>query len=250
MTAVRWLEADWPAPPGVVAGTTLRAGGVSRGTWASLNLGAHVGDDADSVQANRARFVEACGLPAEPPWLNQVHGTQVAAAGGAAPARPADAIVGNRPGAVCAVLTADCLPVVFASGSGEEVGAAHAGWRGLSAGVLEATVAAFEAAPRDLLAWLGPAISQAAFEVGGEVREAFADEDPGSAAHFRQNERGRWQADLYGLARRRLERCGVIRVFGGGRCTFSEPGAFFSYRRDGQCGRMATFACRALRELP
>lgn len=246
MSAVRWLEADWPAPPGVVAGTTLRDGGKSRGPYASLNLGAHVGDDQNAVRANRRRFVEACGLPAEPPWLSQVHGTRVVRADSAAPAPAADAIVGNRPGAVCAVLTADCLPVVLASVNGEEIAAAHAGWRGLSAGVLEATVAALGTPAPNLLAWLGPAISQAAFEVGDEVREVFVLDDSRAAAHFRQNERGRWQADLYGLARLRLERCGVTRVFGGSRCTFGEPGAFFSYRRDGRCGRMATFVCRPL----
>jgi polyphenol oxidase len=245
MTAVRWLEADWPAPPGVVAGTTLRVGGVSRGPYASLNLGAHAGDDPEAVRTNRRRFVEACGLPAEPPWLRQVHGTHVVAEG-AEPDQPADAIVSDRPGAVCAVLTADCLPVVFASGDGGEIAAAHAGWRGLAAGVLEAAVAALTAPAKDVLAWLGPAISQAAFEVGGEVREVFVQGDPGAAGCFRQNERGRWQADLYGLARLRLERCGVTQVFGGGRCTFGEPDAFFSYRRDGQCGRLATFVYRAL----
>ena len=245
MTAVRWLEPDWPAPPGVVAGTTLRGGGASRGPYASLNLGAHAGDDPDAVRSNRRRFVEACGLPAAPPWLRQVHGTRVITEG-AEPDTPADAIVGNSPGAVCAVLTADCLPVVFASADGGKIAAAHAGWRGLAAGVLEATVAALAAPAGDLLAWLGPAISQPAFEVGDEVREAFLQSDPRAAGYFQENERGRWQADLYGLARLRLERCGVTRVFGGGRCTFGEPDHFFSYRRDGQCGRMATFVYRAL----
>lgn len=245
MRAVRWLEADWPAPPGVVAGTTLRGGGASRGPYASLNLGAHVGDDPEAVRSNRRRFVDACGLPAEPPWLRQVHGTHVIS-GGAEPDQPADAIFGDRPGAVCAVLTADCLPVVFASADGGEIAAAHAGWRGLGAGVLEAAAAAFAAPAGELLAWLGPAISQAAFEVGGEVREVFVQRDPRAAGCFRQNGRGRWQADLYGLARLRLERCGVTRVFGGGRCTFGEPDAFFSYRRDGECGRMATFVYRRL----
>lgn len=241
MTAVQWLRADWPVPASVVAGTTLRTGGASEGPYASLNLGAHVGDDPEAVCTNRRRFVEACGLPGEPPWLRQVHGTRVTKAASASPAQPADAIVADRPGAVCAVLTADCLPVVFASYSGREIAVAHAGWRGLSAGVLEATVAALAAPPRDVLAWLGPAISQAAFEVGSEVREVFVQSDPEAAAHFRQNDRARWQADLYGLARLRLQRCGVTRVFGGDRCTFGEPDAFFSYRRDNQCGRMATF---------
>lgn len=243
MTSPAWLRAEWPAPAGVIAGTTLRAGGTSAGPYASLNLGAHVGDDPEAVRENRRRFVAACGLPVEPPWLRQVHGRRVVAAGSGSPAAPADAIVADRPGAVCAVLTADCLPVVFASSSGREIAVAHAGWRGLLTGVLEATLGALATPPPELLAWLGPAISQAAFEVGDEVREAFVRSDPGAAAHFRPNDRGRWQADLYGLARGRLERCGVRQVFGGGRCTFGEPAAFFSYRRDGRCGRMATFAC-------
>lgn len=240
---VRWLAADWPAPGNVKAGTTLRDGGVSRGACAALNLAAHVGDHPEAVHENRRRFAEACRLPAEPAWLEQVHGTRVATPEDAAEA-PADALVADRPGIVCAVLTADCLPVVFAATDGSEIGVAHAGWRGLSAGILEAAVARFAARPENLVAWLGPAISQAAFEVGGEVRHAFLQEDPGAAACFVPNARGRWQADLYALARRRLARLGVASVSGGGRCTFGEPDCFFSYRRDPACGRMATFIYR------
>jgi YfiH family protein len=240
---IDWLAADWPAPANVMAGTTLRRGGVSTGPCATLNLAAHVGDDPDAVRENRRRFVQACGLPAEPPWLEQVHGTRVATPGDVASA-PADALVTDRPGVVCAVLTADCLPVAFAALDGSEVGVAHAGWRGLAAGVLEATVARFAAPPDRLLAWLGPAISQGAFEVGGEVRDALMKGDPGSYACFAPNVRGRWQADLYGLAGRRLKRLGLASVSGGGRCTHGEPDAFFSYRRDGACGRMATFVLR------
>lgn len=240
---VEWLAADWPVPEKVVAGTTYRGGGVSEGPWDSLNLGAHVGDDADAVRENRRRFVAACGLPGEPSWIDQVHGTRVATPGTAS-AGPADAMVADRAGAVCAVLTADCLPVVFAADDGSEVGVAHAGWRGLAAGVLESTLAALNTPPWRVLAWLGPAISQDAFEVGNEVRTAFLRDDPAAAPCFRGNERGRWQADLCALARRRLERSGVAGVYGGGRCTHGEPDAFFSYRRDGQCGRMATFIYR------
>lgn len=244
MTGVRWIRADWPAPSGVVAGTTLRQGGVSTGPYASLNLGAHVGDDSQAVRANRRRFREACVLPAEPLWLNQVHGMRVVDASSAA-APEADARVERRPGTVCAVLTADCLPVVLASVAGDEIAVAHAGWRGLCDGILEATVSAISARPDHLLAWLGPAISQRGFEVGGEVRDAFLHRDESAAEHFRENGRGRWQADLYGLARRRLENCGVADIYGGNRCTFGEPAEFFSYRRDGPCGRMATFVFRA-----
>jgi hypothetical protein len=247
---IAWLRADWPAPDRIVAGTTLRHGGVSFGPFDSLNLGAHVGDDALAVRENRRRFVEGCGLPAEPLWLNQVHGTSVATAGTAPRSLPADAIVADRPDIVCAVLTADCLPVVFASMSGNEVAVAHAGWRGLQAGILEATIAALATPPPQLLAWLAPAISQAAFEVGGEVRAAFLRDDPRAAGFFQPNGRARWQADLYGLARARLGHSGVTRVFGGDRCTFGEPEAFFSYRRDGRCGRMATFVYLKSTALP
>lgn len=241
---VAWLQPDWSTPANVVAGTTLRQGGISRGAWESLNLGGHVGDAPTAVRENRRRFAQACRLPSGPLWLEQVHGTRVATPENAASA-PADALVTDCPGLVCVVLTADCLPVVFAAADGSEIGVAHAGWRGLAAGILEAAVARFAAPPERLLAWLGPAIAQPAFEVGDEVREAFAGTDPGAAACFAANARGRWQADLYGLARRRLERVGVGGVSGGGRCTFDEPAAFYSYRRDGPCGRMATFVYRA-----
>ncbi len=241
--SVAWLAADWAAPANVRAGTTLRGGGVSTGACATLNLAAHVGDDPEAVQENRRRFAAACGLPSEPLWLEQVHGTRVATAEDFAGA-PADALVTGRPGVVCVVLTADCLPVVLAADDGSEIGVAHAGWRGLAGGILEATVARFEVPPARLLAWLGPAISQPAFEVGGEVRDALMRGDPDAYRCFLPNARGRWQADLYGLARRRLARLGVASVAGGGRCTFGEPDAFFSYRRDGGCGRMATFVYR------
>lgn len=244
MTSPDWLRADWPSPPGVIAGTTLRDGGVSAGAYASLNLGAHVGDSPEAVRANRQRFAEACGLPAEPLWLHQVHGRRVLTDASPAGNEPADAIVTGRPGVVVAVLTADCLPVVIAAAAGDEIGVAHAGWRGLSAGILEATVDAFSTPAPRLLAWLGPALSQAAFEVGDEVRQQFVGTDADAARHFRENARGRWQADLYGLARLRLRQAGITEIHGGGRCTWSEPGAFFSYRRDGPCGRMATFVFR------
>ena len=244
MTAVHWIRADWPAPPGIVAGTTLRQGGVSRDRYASLNLAAHVGDVERSVATNRRRFERACGLPAEPLWLTQVHGKNVVSAEPATGAPKADAIVSSRPGTVCAVLTADCLPVLFVSEDGREAAAAHAGWRGLSDGVLEETVAAMATPPSGLMVWFGPAISKGAFEVGGEVRDAFVSRDAAAVGLFSRNERGRWQADLYGLAELRLRKCGVTRIYGGGHCTFSEPEAFFSWRRDGECGRMASFVFR------
>ena len=238
------MRADWPAPPGVVAGTTFRQGGVSSGPYASLNLGAQVGDDAGAVRTNRRLFRQACRLPAEPLWLNQVHGTDVATAGAELAAPTADARVERRPHVVCAVLTADCLPVVFASAAGDEIAVAHAGWRGLRNGILEATVAEMRAAPDELLAWLGPAISQRAFEVGGEVRDDFLRLDEAAGEHFSENERGRWQADLYGLDRMRRQNRGIGGIYGSGHCTFSTPDEYFSYRRDGPCGRMATFVFR------
>jgi YfiH family protein len=237
-----WLKADWPAPAGIIAGTTLRTGGVSSGRYNSLNLGAHVGDASASVAENRRRFLEACDLPQEPVWLTQVHGTRVIIDPPAASATGGCGAPGRRH--VCAVLTADCLPVLFASLDDTEVAAAHAGWRGLLNGVLEATVSAMTARPGRILAWLGPAISQASFEVGPEVREQFCDRDAAAAVHFAKNARGRWQADLYGLARQRLQTAGLRQVYGGGFCTFADTQRFFSYRRDGKCGRMCSFVFR------
>jgi purine-nucleoside/S-methyl-5'-thioadenosine phosphorylase / adenosine deaminase len=240
-----WLKADWPAGTDVVAGVTLRCGGVSEGPYHSLNLGAHVGDESGHVAQNRRRFLKACGLPAEPLWLDQVHGRNVLVDPPiGVPQAAADGVVRRAAGGVAAVLTADCLPVLFAALDDQEVAAAHAGWRGLAAGILEATVAAMHAPTDRILAWLGPAISQRAFEVGDEVREQFCDQDSESAMCFEANPRGRWQADLNGLARRRLAAAGLHRVFGGSFCTFTENDRFFSYRRDGECGRMCSFVFR------
>jgi YfiH family protein len=243
--SVDWLPADWPPPAGVVAGCTLRTGGVSRGAYRSLNLGDHVGDDPHDVAENRRRFVAGIGLPAEPHWLAQVHGSTVRV--DPAAGEEGDACYTRAADVVCAVLVADCLPVLMAAQDGSEVAAAHAGWRGLAAGVIENTLARFASSPEDIRAWLGPAIAEPAFEVGDEVREAFRRQDEGAGACFRRNERGRWQADLYGLARRRLARAGVRQVYGGRACTHAEARRFFSYRRDGQCGRMAAFIYRAAR---
>jgi len=238
---VSWIPADWPVSDKVVAGTTLRTGGVSQGEFDSLNLAAHVGDDPALVDENRRRLRNECALPSEPAWLKQVHGTEVIVAPPASARMEADAIVTRDPGLVCGILTADCLPVVLASEDGTEIAAAHAGWRGLCAGILEATVATMNARPGQILAWFGPAISQPAFEVGSEVRQRFLDQGRAAADYFSENDNGRWQADLYGLAASRLRGCGVARVFGGGLCTHTDQGRFFSYRREGCCGRMATF---------
>jgi YfiH family protein len=241
MDALEFLRPDWPAPAGVRAVVTTRRGGVSGGRYASLNLATHVGDQPAAVAENRRRLREALALPAEPAWLDQVHGTGIAAL----PRRtrgPADAAVAFAQGEVCAVLVADCLPVILASRAGDRVGVAHAGWRGLAAGVVEASVAALDCAPALLLAWLGPAIGPAAFEVGGEVREAFLARDPGAASAFRAGRTGRWHADLPALARRRLAAAGVSEVHGGELCTHADPVRFYSFRRDGATGRMAALA--------
>lgn len=237
---MKLLIPDWPAPSRVRAACTTREGGVSRPPFDSLNLGDHVGDDPGAVAENRRRLREALALPADPCWLDQVHGTCAVEAAPLHERCKADAGVTGEPGRVCAVLTADCLPVLFCDRSGSRVGAAHAGWRGLEGGVLEATVSAMGIPPGELMAWLGPAIGNGAFEVGPEVREAFLARDAGAASAFRPSPSGRWLADLYALARRRLDRIGVTAIHGGGLCTFSDPRRFYSFRRDGRTGRMAT----------
>lgn len=248
MNDISFIAADWPAPANVRAAATVRTGGVSVGSFASLNLGAHVGDDAAAVAENRRRVRAQLRLPAEPLWLNQVHGTAAvdAAVGRTSvrlksdPRPTADAVVAKASGQVCVVLTADCLPVVFCDEAGSRVAAAHAGWRGLAGGVLQATVRALDVPPQELLAWLGPAIEQDAFEVGPEVREQFVTQDAANAAAFKANARGRWLADLYDLARRQLERVGLTRVYGGGFRCYADRDRFFSYRRDSVTGRMGT----------
>jgi YfiH family protein len=229
---------EWNAPANVRALVTTRSGGVSVGAYGSLNLGDHVGDDPLAVARNRALLRGL--LPAEPVWLQQVHGLAVVDADRAAGTPQGDASVSHRPGTVCAVLTADCLPVLLCDVDGTAVGAAHAGWRGLAGGMIEAAVAAMGVAPGRLMAWLGPAIGPQAFEVGGEVREIFMAHDPAAAAAFAPHGQGKWLADIYSLARQRLASLGVQRIAGGGLCTFQDRERFYSYRRDGTTGRMAS----------
>jgi hypothetical protein len=236
----------WTAPAGVQAFVTARGPqGDSRPPYHRFNVADHVGDDPAAVAANRARLREGLALPAEPAWLTQVHGTTVAEVSGDQPRPPeADAAVVRGPGAVAAVLTADCLPVLLARGDGAAAAAAHAGWRGLANGVLEATVAALRdpARPADLHAYIGPAIGPAGFAVGREVREAFLAADPEAAHAFIPAGPGRWRGDLFRLARQRLAACGLRpdRIKGGGLCTYSDPARFYSHRRDGRTGRLAT----------
>jgi YfiH family protein len=238
MRTIGFIEPDWPVPASVRAAVTTRLGGVSAGRYATLNLATHVGDDPDAVAENRRRLRAALALPSEPFWLAQVHGREVAILPGPMPAR-ADAAVTFGQGVVCAVLVADCLPVLLAGRRGDRVGIAHAGWRGLAAGVVEATVRALGARPDELVAWLGPCIGPQAFEVGPEVRAAFLAQDAEAAQDFRAGGAGKFLADLAGLARRRLAACGLREIHGGGLCTHADPARFFSYRRDGETGRMA-----------
>jgi YfiH family protein len=239
-SGIEVLTPAWAAPARVRAAFTLRGGGVSAPPFDTLNLGTHVGDAVGAVTENRRRVRAQLDLPSEPAWIEQVHGTRVAdldvVAGSAT---PADAMLTRRAGTVCVVQVADCLPVLFAAADGSAVGAAHAGWRGLAAGVLETTVARLGNDPQRLLAWLGPAIGAEHFEVGEEVRTAFTTRDAHSAAAFTRNSRGRWQCDLIALAHRRLAAAGVRNISGGSWCTYTDRVRFFSYRRDGQCGRMA-----------
>lgn len=237
-----WLIPDWRAPHNVKALFTTRNGGVSSAPYASLNLGDHVGDDPQAVKQNRAllrRF-----LPDEAAWLEQVHGATPVSVDGDHYALPhdGDAAFSRRPGNVCAVLVADCLPVLLCDRAGTVVGVVHAGWRGMAEGVIEHTVSAMSGRDIHLMAWLGPAIGPNHFEVGEEVRDAFIEHDKQSTLAFlpkNSGNGGKWLADLFLLARQRLKKAGITEIYGGSECTFSDPSRFFSYRRDGATGRMA-----------
>ncbi len=234
-----YIIPDWPAPKNVRSLQTTRNGGVSVAPYNSFNLGSHVGDAP--LTAARNRMLLEPLLPSEPVWLQQVHGTVVVDAGQADCLPQADACVTVHPGAVCVVMTADCLPVLLCDDQGSVVGAAHAGWRGLCDGVLEQTVLAMKVPPASLMAWFGPAISAQAFEVGEEVRTAFVERQSQAAAAFTPGPGGKWFADIYQLARLRLNALGITRIYGGGLCTYTDAERFFSYRRDGVTGRMGTF---------
>ncbi len=235
------IHPDWPAPPHVKSLMTTREGGVSLVPWASFNLGDHVGDTPAHVATNRERLRQE--LPAEPEWLKQVHSAHVVEVG-REPSPEADASFARQTGQVCAVLTADCLPVLFCDRAGSVVAAAHAGWRGLAGGVLETTIAAMQVPPSEILAWMGAAIGPRAFEVGDDVRQIFVAQHPEAAeafvSHPSSGPAPKWLADIYLLARIRLAHAGVHATFGGGRCTFHEADCFYSYRRDGVTGRMAS----------
>ena len=241
------ITPDWPAPAHVKALFTTRTGGVSdnsRGTYKSFNLGMHVNDNPDHVAANRALLRQH--LPNDPKWLRQVHGANCILAEQSDDQPCADAILTRRINTVCTVMVADCLPVYLCDNAGTVVSIVHAGWRGLAGGVIEQSVAAMQTKPDKLMAWLGPAIGPEHFEVGNEVRDVFVDHDPNADRTFRPAEKTatrhseqKWYADIFQLARMRLMNLGVSRIYGGGICTYSDPGRFFSYRRDGETGRMA-----------
>lgn len=250
--AAPWLAADWPAPPGVRAFTTLRHGaGGSQPPFDSFNMGNRTspeGDDPEQVRRNRDELQRLAGLPAAPHWLRQVHGTGVLrfdappTAQGIEAEPEADAAVTSTPGVVLAILTADCLPVAFVARDGGEVAAAHAGWRGLADGMLEATLAAMRTPPGDVIAWLGPAAGPAHYEIGADVREAFLAHSAQAEAAFVATRPGHWRVDLYALARQRLQAAGMnpAYIHGGNHCTIAEPSRWYSHRRDRRSGRMAT----------
>lgn len=240
-----WIKPDWPLPVGVHAAVTVRDGGVSRGSYASLNPAAHVADDPAAVAENRQLIRQQLGLPSEPVWLQQVHGIDVIKADQASGSTPplADASYTDQAGSVCVVLTADCLPILFCSDDGERIAAAHAGWRGLQAGIIQQTLNALACA--EISVWLGPAIGPQQFEVGDEVRQAFLDASAMHASAFAAAGQGKWLADIYRLARQQLHTLGIDRIYGGGLCTVSDAKRFYSYRRDGaNTGRMASLIWR------
>ncbi len=269
MSAIKyWLTPDWPAPANVHAATMLRTGGVSCGAYASLNPAMHVGDDADRILQNRQIIKECLGLPDEPVWLDQIHSNRAVQAITTEPLQQADASYTAESGVVCAVLTADCLPLMVCAADGSQVAAIHAGWRGLLAGVIGNTITAMQipldppfakggagqldlnpplckrGVRGDFLVWLGPAIGPDCFEVGAEVRDAFLEKSAAFITAFKEQQSGKWLADIYQLARIDLAMLGIDKVYGGGFCTVTEHERFYSYRRDKQTGRMATLIWR------
>lgn len=242
INTLEFIYPTWPAPAYVKAVTTTRHGGFSVGPYTSFNLSNRVGDEPGNVRRNRALLRETLKLPTDPLWLTQVHGNRVIDAFDAAPGEEADGCVTGTGGVVCAVLTADCLPLFLCDRRSTRIGVLHVGWRGLVAGVIEEGLRKIQLTPTNILAWLGPAIGPSAYEVGVEVRQAFVDRDPDCAEAFTPvpDRPGHWLADLYDLARRRLRAQGVHEIFGGLRCTLRERNLFYSHRRDGPCGRMAS----------
>lgn len=235
-----YILPDWPAPKNVRAVSTTRQGGHSQPPYESFNLGHRVDDDPDTVQRNREQLTSELSLPSEPMWLRQVHGAHVVDAAEVKSKIEADGSFTTQVGPVCVAMTADCLPVFLCNRAGSQVAILHAGWRGLAAGVIEAGVATFPHTAKDMMVWLGPAIGPDAFEVGEEVLTAFVDHDPQAQSCFKPVAAGKWLADIYELARQRLQQAGVTAILGGDNCTYKNNKRFFSFRRDGRCGRMAS----------
>jgi len=234
------IRPDWGAPENIVAVTTTRRGGFSQSCWGELNLASHVGDDPSSVMRNRSLLADSLQLPSAPIWLEQVHGCDVVMADERGVPPPCDASVSQRSGVVCAVLTADCLPLLLCNREGTVVAAVHAGWRGLAAGVIEQTIAQMKCPGDQIMAWLGPAIGPDAFEVGADVRDIFLAYQAQAEWAFRDQGNGKWLCDIYLLAKQRLTDLGVNQICGGDLCTYSDTERFYSYRRDGATGRMAS----------
>ena len=237
-----WLQADWPAPTNIHAATTLRMGGVSQGEFTSLNPATHVGDNPDVTSQNRHIIKAMLNLPSEPVWLNQTHSNRSIKAIATDTAQQADASYTDQLGVVCAVMTADCLPLLVCSADGTEIAAIHAGWRGLLDGIIGNTVAALRSS--DLLVWLGPAIGPERFEVGNDVRSAYVSKSSEYSSAFKRYGDGKWLADIYQLARINLAALGIKKIYGGGFCTVTDRERFYSYRRDKVTGRMATLIWR------
>lgn len=238
---LEFITPNWPAPPQVKAYTTTRQGGYSQAPFAQFNLADHVSDDPDAVSKNRQGLSKSLQLPAEPSWLQQVHGTNILSLGSNQQGCTADASIATKPRQVCAVLTADCLPVLFCDRAGTRVAAVHAGWRGLASGILQATVQKLAVPFYEILVWFGPAIGPQKFEVGKKVYDTFTKSYPLTKYAFHQIDENRWLANIYFLARECLDSVKVTRIYGGKFCTYTEAERFFSYRRDGGItGRMAS----------
>lgn len=240
MNPVDVILPEWDAPESIYACCTTRQGGVSKAGFESLNLATHVADDAQNVDKNRLILKQQLSLPSEPQWLNQTHTILVADLDRQCTSPEADAAITSTAGKVAVVMTADCLPVLFCNQQGTEVGAAHAGWRGLLNGILEQTVSQMKSQPSQLMAWLGPAISAQHFEVGAEVLEAFTQHDAATGEYFFNNRPGHYLADLYAIASYRLKKLGISHISGGQYCTYADSARFFSYRRDKNTGRQAS----------
>lgn len=237
-----WIKPDWPVANNIHAAVTLRTGGVSKGGFESLNPALHVNDNSEAVQQNRKAITQMLNLPSDPIWLNQVHSSRVIKAEKTAQLEQADASYTDQAGVVSVVMTADCLPVLLASDDGIKIAAIHAGWRGLLAGIISLTVAKFNAS--NTMAWLGPAIGPDCFEVGNEVKSTFVTKSTEFAVAFKQKNEHKCLTDIYQLATIELAMLGITQVYGGGFCTVTDKQRFYSFRRDGETGRMATLIWR------